>query len=173
MALHYHIAVAPSSSFTFLLALPRLWSTSSLSLLSPLSLHSSASGPQATEQDDVAVLQLVPVMDLPVHWHCLTRCEHRQPRSLLSSPTCLTEPLFCGSVLYPDTSFTKLLAYYYLQDIYLPVRQVSNWLGIWWIGREIAQGTTHKEIGVRKPTKLSKEKRQLELQHSRFSLGLL
>lgn len=46
MALHYQTAVPPSSSYTFLLALPRLWSISSFSLLSPPSLHSSASHPK-------------------------------------------------------------------------------------------------------------------------------
>lgn len=90
-------------------ALPRLWSISSFSPLSPLSLHSSVSHPQATEQEDVACLQPVPVMELSAHSRCLASSEDRQNRSVLSSPGRLTEPLFCRSVLYPDPSFTKLL----------------------------------------------------------------
>lgn len=41
------------------------------------------------------------------------------------------------------------------------------------MGKAIAQGSTPNETGLRKPTKLSKEKEQLRLQHSWFFLGLL
>lgn len=41
------------------------------------------------------------------------------------------------------------------------------------MGRVVAQGTNPKEVELRKPTKLSKEKGQLRLQHSWFFLGSL
>lgn len=167
MALHYHTAVAPSSSYTFLLALPRLWEyLHSLASVSPelAQLCLTSPGYWARRCGRFAAC----ACDGP-HSCCPASCEDRQHRScwalLPTSPSHSSE--ICPLPRHKfHKAFRKLVS-----SICLPSCQTG--LSNWWIGRAIAQGTAPEETGVRKPTKLSKEKRQLGLQHSWFSFGLL